>query len=31
MEVIRKGSDNVFQAGVFDCCFPVTDESLRSR
>ncbi len=29
MEVIKKGSDKVFEAGPLGCCYPVGTESNR--
>jgi len=31
MEVIKKGSDNVFAVGPLGCCFPPGTESSRIR
>jgi len=29
MEIIKKGSDNVFDAGPLGCCFPIGSNGLR--
>lgn len=29
MEIIKQGSDNVFEAGPLNCCFPAGTLSLR--
>jgi hypothetical protein len=29
MEIIRKGSDNVFEAGPLTCCYPIGSNGFR--